>query len=150
MFRGHTRPPVLTGHPLLHLPPGLLQMRLCSGGCCLRVQFNLPAPSLPSGSPSPPPRCCLPCPLPSLSPLLPLEPAPLSVSRHCPSLNWGFCLLQGIFPTQEWNWGLLHCRQILYSLSHHGSPRILEWVAYPLSRSSSQPRNQIRVSCIAG
>ena len=25
-------------------------------------------------------------------------------------------LLQGIFPTQELNWGLLHCRQILYQL----------------------------------
>ena len=28
--------------------------------------------------------------------------------------------------------------------------RILEWVAYPFSRGSSQPRNQIKVSCIAG
>ena len=28
----------------------------------------------------------------------------------------------GIFPTQELNWGLLHCRQILYQLSHQGSP----------------------------
>ena len=28
--------------------------------------------------------------------------------------------------------------------------RILEWVAYPFSRGSSQPRNQTRVSCIAG
>ena len=27
-------------------------------------------------------------------------------------------LLQVIFPTQRWNLGLLHCRQILYSLSH--------------------------------
>ena len=27
-------------------------------------------------------------------------------------------LLQGIFPTQGSNWGLLHCRQILYHLSH--------------------------------
>ena len=27
-------------------------------------------------------------------------------------------LLQGIFLTQESNWGLLHCRQILYQLSH--------------------------------
>ena len=27
-------------------------------------------------------------------------------------------LLQGNFPTQELNWGLLHCRQILYQLSH--------------------------------
>ena len=28
-------------------------------------------------------------------------------------------LLQWIFLTQESNWGLLHCRQILYQLSHH-------------------------------
>ena len=31
-------------------------------------------------------------------------------------------LLQGIFATQEWNWGLLHCEQILYQLSYQGSP----------------------------
>ena len=31
-------------------------------------------------------------------------------------------LLQGIFPTQGWNPGLLHCRWILYQLSHKGSP----------------------------
>ena len=31
-------------------------------------------------------------------------------------------LFQGIFPTQELNPGLLHCRQILYHLSHQGSP----------------------------
>ena len=30
-------------------------------------------------------------------------------------------LLQGIFPTQESNPGLLHCRQILYPLSYEGS-----------------------------
>ena len=30
-------------------------------------------------------------------------------------------LLQGIFPTQGSNPGLLHCRQILYRLSHQGS-----------------------------
>ena len=29
------------------------------------------------------------------------------------------------------NPGLLLCRQTLYHLSHQGSPRILEWVAYP-------------------
>ena len=46
--------------------------------------------------------------------------------------------------------GLPRCKQILYSLSHHGSPRILEWGACPFSRGSSQPRNQTRVSCIAG
>ena len=31
-------------------------------------------------------------------------------------------LLQGIFPTQGPNPGLLRCRQILYQLSHKGSP----------------------------
>ena len=31
-------------------------------------------------------------------------------------------LLQGIFPTQELNWGLLDCRWILYQLSYQGSP----------------------------
>ena len=31
----------------------------------------------------------------------------------------------GIFPTQGLNLGLLHCRQILYYLSHQGSPTIV-------------------------
>ena len=57
-------------------------------------------------------------------------------------------LVQGIFPTPGWNPGLPHCRQILYQLSHQGSPRILKWVAYPFSRRSSQPTNQTRVSCV--
>ena len=58
-------------------------------------------------------------------------------------------LLQGIFPTQGYNPGLSHCRQILYQLSHKGSPRILEWLAYPFSRGYSCPRNQTQASCIA-
>ena len=29
---------------------------------------------------------------------------------------------RGIFPTQELNLGLLHCRQILYQLNYEGSP----------------------------
>ena len=49
--------------------------------------------------------------------------APLSmeVSRQ---EYWNGChfFLQGIFPTQGWNLGLLHCRQILYHQSHQGSP----------------------------
>ena len=32
-------------------------------------------------------------------------------------------LLQGIFPIQGSNPGFLHCRQILYSLSHQGTPQ---------------------------
>ena len=48
------------------------------------------------------------------------------------------------------NPGLLYCKLILYHLSHQGSPRILEWVAYPSSRWSSWPRNWTRLSYIAG
>ena len=59
-------------------------------------------------------------------------------------------LLQGIFPTQGLNPGLPHCRCMLYQLSHKGSSGILEWVTYPFSSGSSQPRNWTQVSCIAG
>ena len=52
---------------------------------------------------------------------------------------WSLSPLQGISPTQGSNPGLPHCRQILYQLSHKGSPRILEWVAYPFSSGSSDP-----------
>ena len=52
-----------------------------------------------------------------------------------------FSLLQGIFPTQGLNPGLPHCKWILYQLSHKESPRILEWVVYPFSSGSSQPKN---------
>ena len=34
-------------------------------------------------------------------------------------------LLQVIFPTQGWNPGLPHCRQILYQLSYQGSPSLI-------------------------
>ena len=72
---------------------------------------------------------------------------------NSPGQNTGagsLSLLQGIFRTQRSNPGLPHCRHILYQLSHRGSPRILEWVAYPFSRGPSQPRNWTRASCIAG
>ena len=44
---------------------------------------------------------------------------------NSPGQNTGvgsFSLLQGIFQTQGSNPGLPHCRQILYQLSHKGSP----------------------------
>ena len=81
-----------------------------------------------------------------------LRPHGLYSPWNSPGQNTGVgscSLLQGIFPTQELNPGLLHCRQIPHQLSHQGSPRILEWVAYPFSRASSWPRNWTRVSCIA-
>ena len=59
-------------------------------------------------------------------------------------------LLQGIFLTQGSNPGLPLCGWILYCVSHQGNPRIMEWVAYPFSRGSSQPRNRTSVSRIAG
>ena len=58
--------------------------------------------------------------------------------------------VHGILLSHGSNSGFPHCRRILYQLSHQVRPRILEWVAYPFSSESSQPRNLTRVSCIAG
>ena len=82
-----------------------------------------------------------------------LWPHELNRQWNSPGQNTGMgslSLLQGIFPSQGSNPGLPPCKWILNQLSHQGSPRILEWVAYPLSSGSSQPRDQIGVSCIAG
>ena len=65
-------------------------------------------------------------------------PLKVKVAQSCPTLcdpmdcpwnslgqNTGvdsLSLLQGIFPTQELNQSLLHCRWILYQLSYQGSP----------------------------
>ena len=78
--------------------------------------------------------------------MLPIE-VKGKVTQLCPG---SLSLLQGIFPTQGLNPGLLHCRQILYQLSHNGSPRILEWVAHSFSSRSPWPRNRTGVSCITG
>ena len=121
----------------------------------------------------------------SVCPVLcdPVDYSPPGLSVHgilqATTLEWVGCLsfLQGIFPTQGWNPGRLHCRQILYSLGHQGSPgsevkvaewcltlcnpmgytvngilqaRTLGWVAFPFSRGSSQPRARTQVSRVAG
>ena len=55
-----------------------------------------------------------------------LQPHGLYRSWKSPGQNIGvgsLSLLQGIFPTQGLNPDLLHCRQILYQLSHKGSPK---------------------------
>jgi len=41
-------------------------------------------------------------------------------------------LLQGIFPAQESNRGLLHCRQILYQLNYEGSPYTMKALHFSL------------------
>ena len=54
------------------------------------------------------------------------SPPVSSVHGDSPGKNTGMgchALLQGIFPTQGLNPGLLHCRWTLYRLSHQGSPR---------------------------
>ena len=48
---------------------------------------------------------------------LPAEPQGKPKNTGVGSLS----LLQQIFPIQELNWGLLHCRQILYQLGYQGS-----------------------------
>ena len=50
---------------------------------------------------------------------LPAEPQGTPKNTGVGSLS----LLQQIFPTQELNWSLLHCRQILYQLSYQGRLR---------------------------
>ena len=52
-------------------------------------------------------------------------PARLLCPWNSPGKNTGVgshSLLQGVFLTQGSNLGLLHCRQILYHLSHQGTP----------------------------
>ena len=68
---------------------------------------------------------------------LPLEPQGKPKNTGVGSLSF----LQGIFPTQESNWGLLPCRWILYQLNYQGS-----FNHFPTLQAS----DQIRVSHIAG
>ena len=76
-----------------------------------------------SGLPCPPPGDL---PNPWIKPRLRiLQVGSLSSEPRGKPKNTGvgsLALLQGIFPTQESNQGLLHCRQILYQLSYQGSP----------------------------
>ena len=70
-----------------------------------------------------------------------LRPHGLYSLWNSPGQNTGvgsLSFLQGIVPTPGSNSGLPHCRWNLYQLSHKGSPKILEWVAYPFSNRSSQ------------
>ena len=82
-----------------------------------------------------------------------LRPCELQPARLlCP---WGFsrqkywsglpCPPPGDRPNPD----LPHCGRIRYRLSHQGNLRIVEWVAYPFARGSSQPGNRTGVSCIA-
>ena len=47
-------------------------------------------------------------------------------------LGWVAISSPGIFPTQESNPGLLHCKQMIYQLSYEGSPNHL--FKHPISK----------------
>ena len=61
---------------------------------------------------------------------LPAEPQGKPKNTGMGSLS----LLQGIFPTQELNRGLLHCRQILYQMSYQGPQKKKEVITWPVLR----------------
>ena len=92
------------------------------------------------------------------SEILPFPPPPWAgraVIRASETSRWGVCVCVCVCAVPS-------CSVVSYSLqpkdcsppgsSVHGilQARILEWVAMPSSRGSSQPRNRIQVSCIAG
>ena len=57
-------------------------------------------------------------------------------------LEWvAYPLLQGIFPTQGSNPGLLHCRRILYQLSYQGSPEVTWMSPNPIWKNSNTLRD---------
>ena len=81
-------------------------------------------------------------------------------------VGWHF-LFQGIIPTQElnpafflsrwilWKWKLLNrvhilCNSMDYTIHGILQARIPKWVAVPFSRGSSQPRDWIQLSSLAG
>ena len=87
--------------------------------------WNSPGQNTGVGKPFPSPGDL---PNPGMEPGSPeLQADAIPVEPHRKPKNTGvgsLSLLRGIFPTQESNRGLLHCRRILYQLSYQGSPHI--------------------------
>ena len=98
--------------------------------------------------------------------ILPQRAMKVKVAQSCPTLCDPIdCIVHGILQARILEWvafsrGSFQPRvwtqvshitgRYFYQLSHRGSPRILEWVAYLFSRRSSSPRNGTGVSCVAG
>ena len=55
-------------------------------------------------------------------------------------------LLQRIFPTQESNQGLLHCRQILYQLSYEGNLINIEMIRDPINNQLAMLRKKTKLN----
>ena len=83
------------------------------------LSMGNPQARILSGLPCPPPGDL---PDPAIepgSPALQADPSPSEPLGKAKNTGVGsLSLLQGIFPTQELNQGLMHCRRILYQLSH--------------------------------
>ena len=61
-----------------------------------------------------------------MSPTLQVDSLPAESQGKPKNTELGsLSLLQQIFLTQELNWGLLHCRWILYQLRYQGSPMVV-------------------------
>ena len=78
------------------------------------------------------------------------------VGKNIPLLNWLVVSLSWrkvkVLVTQSYPtlWDPMDCNPPGSSVHGILQARILEWVAFPFSRGSSQPRDQTWVSCIAG
>ena len=103
----HTKDPIDCAHQA-SLSMGILQARIPKW-VVMSSSRDLPNPGMKPGSPT------------LQADSLQSEPPGKPKNTGVGSLS----LLQGIFPTQELNWGLLHCRWILYQLSYQGSPKLI-------------------------
>ena len=105
---------------------GILQARILEW-VAISSPGDLPNPGIEPGSPT------------LQADSLPAEPPGKFKNPRVPSLS----LLQQIFPTKKSNWGLLHCRWILYQLSYQGSPLYRKQISKTHScHQQSQPINQ--------
>ena len=104
----------------------------------------------------------LPFPCPGDRPDPGIEPATpaTSVALQTDSLlldHWGspWASLEGHYSAYQWKWKSLN-RVLIFATPgtiwsmEFSRPRILEWVAFPFSGGSSQPRNWTSISCVAG
>ena len=92
------------------------------------------------------------CPLEMVDPLLSSCNKPFTSVGFSRPEYWNrvgcHSLLQGIIQNQGLNLGLLHCRQILYHLSHQGSPFTYSHIQSSLGPESPQLRTTGRPATI--
>ena len=100
----------------------------------------------------------MPCPPPgdlpkpeikSRSPALQVDSLPSELPGKPKNTGLGsLSLLQGIFPTQELNQGLLHCRRILYQLRYQGNDVQIQSLETQCQPSKAQPKTPELDLCV--